>query len=51
MKRVYMVFLAAVLMALTVMPAAAQDEGDFNFTLDNTFVNRYLWRGFLVNTS
>ncbi len=50
MKRVTLAILAVALLAATV-PAFAQDEGDFSFSLDNTFVNRYLWRGFLVNDS
>jgi len=51
MKKATLVMLAAIMALVGAMPAAAQDEGDFSFSLDNTFVNRYLWRGFLVNDS
>lgn len=35
---------------LTVVPASAQDsESPWGFSVDTTFANRYLWRGFLVN--
>ena len=50
MKCIYIAFLSAGLTALSITPAAAE-EGDFSFSLDATFVNRYLWRGFKINDS
>jgi uncharacterized protein (TIGR02001 family) len=51
MKRITLVVLIAALAVVGAMPAAAQDEGDFSFTLDTTFVSKYLWRGFVLNDS
>ena len=50
-KCIRTLYLGAALTALLATPAAAQQEGDFSFSLDATFVNRYLWRGFKVNDS
>jgi hypothetical protein len=52
MKRRYLLLAAAAMIAVTVVPASAQDEkNDFSFGWDATFVNRYLWRGFVLNDS
>ena len=51
MRRVHLIVLMAVLMAAVTAPAAAQDEGDWNFSVDTTFVNQYLWRGFVLNNT
>jgi len=51
MKCIYIAFLSAGLAALLATPAAAEEDGDFSFSLDTTFVNRYLWRGFKINDS
>ena len=52
MKRTCMLVLSALLLASLAVPASAQDkESPWSFSLDNTFVSQYLWRGFVVNTS
>ncbi len=52
MSKLLTVILSAALMVVLAAPVSAQDaEGDWTFSLSNAFVNRYLWRGFLVNDS
>jgi len=52
MKKLTLLLAATLMLAATVVPASAQDdEGDFSFGWDATFVNQYLWRGFVLNDS
>ncbi len=51
MKKIYMLLVTVALLTVTVVPVSAQDEGDFSFGWDATFVNQYLWRGFVLNDS
>ena len=52
MKKLSMLLVATAILAVSVVPASAQDEeNDFSFGWDVTFVNQYLWRGFVLNDS
>ena len=51
MKKQFLL-LAALMVAAVVVPASAQNDArDFSVGLDATFVNQYLWSGFVRNDS